>query len=119
MGQSQGLFGRNWAQGGLGASTAAPWGSSGNWAMGSSWAQFAERNMQPPIAPWASSLLSVPPAPPPQPLPDCLPCVRVCVCRVAQRPRIEVILEALSSEIRLQSEECINIPEETFGEGDG
>lgn len=59
MGQSQGLFGRNWAQGGLGASTAAPWGSSGNWAMGSSWAQFAERNMQPPIAPWASSLLSV------------------------------------------------------------
>jgi hypothetical protein len=38
---------------------------------------------------------------------------------VAQRPRIEVILEALSSEIRLQSEECINIPEETFGEGDG
>lgn len=66
MGQSQGLFGRNWAQGGLGASTAAPWGSSGNWAMGSSWAQFAERNMQPPIAPWASSLLSVLLAPPNQ-----------------------------------------------------
>jgi hypothetical protein len=25
----------------------------------------------------------------------------------------------LNSEVRLQNEECINIPEETFGEGDG